>query len=198
MEPLQLSSEYVDIGLYPGVQVDLRYAGLNNFTGENLYNGCLLQAYLHQHAAEKFRRAVDLLKQEKPGWSFLIFDALRPLSVQRRMWSFVENTPQQIYVANPQRGSIHNFGLAIDLTLVDEQGHEVDMGTAFDSFEELAQPRHEEKFLQSGQLTNTQVTNRKILRKVMLEAGFLSIPHEWWHFNAVEIIEARTHYTMIE
>lgn len=198
MEPLHLDSEYVDVGLYPNVQVDLRYAGLNNFTGENLYNGCLLQAYLHRHAAEKFRHAVDLLKIEKPDWSFLIFDALRPLSVQRRMWSFVENTPQQIYVANPQRGSIHNFGLAIDLTLMDAEGCEVDMGTPFDSFEELAQPRFEEKFLQAGQLTAAQVANRQLLRKVMLGAGFLSIPHEWWHFNAVEIVEARANYTMIE
>lgn len=198
MQPLHLDSDYVDIGLFPNVQVDLRYAGRNNFTGENLYNGSLQQALLHQHAAEKMKRAAANLVKEKPGWSFLVFDALRPLSVQRRMWSFVENTPQQIYVANPERGSIHNFGLAVDLTLLDENGREVDMGTPFDSFEELAQPRFEEKFLEEGRLTDSQVENRRLLRRLMTAAGFLSIPHEWWHFNAVEILEARAHYTMIE
>lgn len=198
MDKLQLSSDYVNVGEFLHVQIDLRYASCNNFTGENLYGECLRQAYLHHHAAEKFRRAVDGLKREKPDWSFLILDALRPLSVQKRMWTFVENTPQQIYVANPQRGSIHNFGLAIDLTLMDESGREVDMGTTFDCFEDLAQPRFEEKFLQAGQLTQGQVQNRHLLRRLMAGAGFLAIPHEWWHFNAVEIAEARANYVMIE
>jgi len=190
--------EYIDIGLFPHVKVDLLYATTKNFTGEILYEENWKKALLHRDAAGKFQKAIEILQQKKPGWGFLVNDALRPLSVQRKMFSFVEGTPQQIYVANPARGSIHNFGLAIDLTLVDDAGMEVDMGTPVDSFEELAQPRFEEKFLNEGRLTEEQVQMRKLLRDTMVEAGFLTIPHEWWHFNAVEIVEARNHYTMIE
>jgi D-alanyl-D-alanine dipeptidase len=195
---MRSSDEYVNIGKFPHVKVDLRYATTNNFTGEVLYDDSFQQALLHRDAAEKLSRATAVLQIKMPGWSFLVLDALRPLSVQRRMWSYVEGTPQQIYVANPERGSIHNFGLAIDLTLVDEQGHEVDMGTPFDCFEEMAQPRFEDQFLTEGRLSQEQVNRRKLLRETMLAAGFLAIPHEWWHFNAVEIVEARRHYTMIE
>jgi len=197
-ETLNLSADYLDIGKFSGVKVDLRYATLNNFTGENLYGHRLKSAFLHKDGAEKFLQAIKRLQRSKPSWSFLVLDALRPLSVQKRMWSFVEGTPQQIYVANPSRGSIHNFGLAIDLTLLNEKGVEVDMGTPFDSFEELAQPRFEERFVESGLLTRAQVDHRHILRDVMLGAGFLSIPHEWWHFNAIEMHAARSQYKMIE
>lgn len=193
-----ISTDYIDVATFPNVRVDLRYASPNNFTGENLYGDRLKTAFLHPYAAKKFLQATEMLQKSKPGWSFLVFDALRPLSVQKKMWAHVEGTPQQIYVANPSRGSIHNFGLAIDLTLLNGAGEPVDMGTDFDSFEELAQPRHEDRFLASGQLTPTQVENRRVLRELMLTAGFLPIPHEWWHFNAMEIFEARAQYVMIE
>jgi D-alanyl-D-alanine dipeptidase len=191
------SEDYIDISQFPHVKVDLIYATANNFTGEVLYEKHW-KPLLHWSAAEKFKRATKILQQKKSGWFFLVNDALRPVSVQRKMWSHVVNTPQQIYVADPARGSMHNFGLALDLTLADEAGRAVDMGTPVDSFEELAQPRHEERFLNEGRLTKKHIEMRKLLRETMLEAGFLTIPHEWWHFNSIEIVAAREHYTMIE
>lgn len=197
-DSLRLGPQYLDISSIPGVRVDLRYASTDNFTGEDLYAGRLTKAYLHADAAEKLVRAVELVRGQQPQWSFLVFDALRPRSVQRRMWNHVKDTPQKIYVADPDRGSMHNFGLAIDLTLADESGGEVDMGTPFDSFQELAQPRHEERFLASGDLTLQQVGSRRLLRESMREAGFQGIPHEWWHFNAVPFAEAKARYSIIE
>lgn len=198
MNKISLGEEYVDLTEISGVSVQLLYATKNNFTGENLYSNSLSSAYLHADAAKKLRDASDILQSMRPDWSLLIFDALRPRSVQVRMWNHVKGTPQEIYVANPDRGSMHNFGLAVDLTLKDEFGLEVDMGTPFDSFQELAQPRHEEKFLETGDLTLKQVENRRLLRTVMVEAGFFSIPHEWWHFNAIDFATAKTNYRMIE
>lgn len=198
MNKIALSNEYVDLARFPGVRVDLQYATENNFTGENLYRGSLSTAYLHTDAAKKFLEAMARLRTLRSGWTLLVFDALRPRSVQTRMWDHVKGTPKEIYVANPARGSMHNFGLAVDLSLADEHGREVDMGTPFDSFQELAQPQLEEKFLASGDLTLGQVENRRILRTAMVEAGFAAIPHEWWHFNATDFATAKKNYRIIE
>lgn len=93
---------------------------------------------------------------------------------------------------------MHNFGLAVDLTLADTNGVEVDMGTPFDSFAELAQPQLEKRFAASGDLTLTQLEGRRLLRRVMVDSGFKTIPHEWWHFNALDSDEARARFRIVE
>jgi D-alanyl-D-alanine dipeptidase len=198
MTAINLGEEFVELTRFPGVTIDLRYAGSNNFIGENIYLGKMEKAFLHRDAAEMFREVCENLQKKKPGWKVLVLDALRPRSVQTRMWNHVKGTSEEIYVANPERGSMHNFGLAIDLTLLDSDGREVDMGTPFDSFQELAQPRHEERFLASGALSSLQVENRVLLRTLMTDAGFSSIPHEWWHFNAIGFSEAKAKYSILE
>jgi zinc D-Ala-D-Ala dipeptidase len=193
----QVASEYVDISTMPGVRVDLRYATTNNFMGVNVY-GDFKTALLHRSAAEKLAKAAQLLQQRHPGWNLLVFDALRPRSVQRRFWEKVKGTPMQMYVADPDDGSIHNYGFAVDLSLVDAAGKEVDMGTPFDSFDPLAQPQLEDKYIQDGKLTAQQAANRHILRDAMEGAGFIQLPIEWWHYDAITRAEAKAQYQIVE
>ena len=133
--------------------------------------GYFSACYLHKEAKEKFSKAMELLKKKKPAWKFLIFDCLRPRSIQRVLYEHVQGTPEQKYVANPDKGSMHNYGFAIDLSLVDDQHKEVDMGTEYDNFTELAEPQKEQKLLQQKKLTEKQVQNRLILREVMEKAA---------------------------
>ncbi len=188
---------YVNVSNWDLIQLDIRYATTNNFVGKNLY-GDFRSCYLHQVAAEKFKSAVAGLKKMKPGYRFLVFDCLRPRRIQRILWAAVAGTPQQPYVANPDRGSVHNFGFAIDLSLVDEKGRELDMGTPFDSFLPLAEPRKEAGYLKSGELTMQQLKNRQLLRTVMEQAGFHQLPNEWWHFDALSARYVRAHYAILE
>lgn len=189
--------EFKDLSKLPGVKIDLRYASENNFTGKNLY-GDFKKAFLHESAYKKLEKAISHLHKNHPGHNLLILDALRPRSVQIILFSKVEGTPQESYVANPKKGSVHNYGLAVDLTVVDKKGKEIDMGTPFDDFTDLAQPRYEDKFLAEKKLTARQISNRKILREAMEAGGFKSIPNEWWHFNALDIEEIKSKFTIVE
>ena len=105
---------------------------------------------------------------------------------------------EEAYVADPEKGSIHNFGAAVDVSIVDQEGNLLDMGTPFDYFGDLAQPRYEDRFLKEGALTKKQIENRRLLRKVMKEAGFQTIPDEWWHFNAFSPEEVKRRYAIVE
>jgi len=191
------SPDFLEINISDAVALDLRYATTNNFTGHNLY-GVFNRAFLHQLAAAKLARAAANLQAIHPKYKLLIFDALRPRSVQYLLWNKVKGTDQQKYVANPQGGSIHNFGFAVDLSVLDETGKELDMGTAFDDFTPLAQPALEEKFLESGKLTRQQLQNRRLLRKAMEDAGFIQLPLEWWHFDALPKTEVKMNYSIVE
>ncbi len=201
MKAIDNNKNYVDISTFSGVKINLRYATLNNFMGINMYGpiyGPKQKVFLHKDAARMFAKAVENLKKQKPEWSFLILDALRPRSVQWIMWGKVKDTPQKKYVANPAIGSPHNYGMALDLTLVDKKGKEIDMGTGFDSFTKLAEPKLEKKFLKKGKLTQKQIANRLVLRKAMTGAGFLQLSHEWWHYNALPEPEIRKKYQIVE
>ncbi len=191
------STDYVEIRNSDSVALDLRYATTNNFTGKNLYQ-TFNRAFLHRIAAAKLERAAALLHAAHPAYKLVIFDALRPRSVQYVLWNVVRGTDQQKYVANPQGGSIHNFGFAVDLSVLDETGKELNMGTPFDDFAPLAQPRLEENFLESGKLTRQQLQNRHLLRHVMEEAGFIPLPIEWWHFDALPKDEIRKKFSIVE
>lgn len=193
-----LPPQFKNLQDLPGIKIDLRYATPDNFVGRNVY-GDFRFAYLHAEAFEMLESVVQKLRVYDAESGLLILDALRPRRFQRVLFDVVKGTDQEMYVANPDRGSVHNFGFAIDLTIVDRNGTELDMGTAFDDFTKRAQPRHEDEMLASGELTDLQVKNRRLLRRLMEESGFRSIPHEWWHFNARPLSELKTEsYLIVE
>jgi D-alanyl-D-alanine dipeptidase len=183
--------------LSPDILVELKYATEDNFLHKNVY-GDLKKCYLVREAAVKLAAAQKSLAALKPGWRLKVFDGARPRRIQTAMWALVKGTPQQPYVANPITGSNHNYGAAVDLTVVDENGQDLDMGTPFDFFGDLAQPRLEDTFLKAGKLTADEIQNRRLLRKIMTEAGFFSISSEWWHFNAFPTSEIRKRFKIIE
>ncbi len=183
--------------LAPDILVELKYSTSDNFLSVDTY-GELENCYLQPKAAAMLKQAQDLLKKSHPELTLLVYDGARPRSIQRKMWALVVNTPSEDYVANPDRGSVHNFGSAVDLTIATVDGVPLDMGTPFDYFGKLAQPRHEALFLKQNKLTQKQIDNRQLLRDVMTQAGFQSISIEWWHFNAVPVKVARSQYQIIE
>jgi D-alanyl-D-alanine dipeptidase len=174
--------EFRHLSTIEGIAVDLRYATPNNFVGRDLYSpyDC---AWLHRDAAFALERVVAWLKDERPGCTPLVLDALRPQRVQQQLWDALAGTDLQMYLANPQRGSIHSFGMALDITILDERGRELDMGTGFDDMTALSHPALEARFLASGELTPVQIANRQLLRDAMFQAGFVGINTEWWHFD---------------
>lgn len=167
----------------PDIRVDLKYATAANFTGKVLYRN-LRQAYLLPEVAEGVKKAQQELKKRHPGWSLIVYDAARPMSVQQEMWNVVKGTPAQRYVSNPTRGGgLHNYGAAVDLSVVDSAGIPIDMGSEFDYFGEEARVDREEALIAAGKLSAVQLQNRLLLREVMTLAGFKVLPGEWWHFN---------------
>lgn len=189
---------FVDVQtLDPDIKVELKYASNDNFMRSAVY-GDFKKAYLRDEAAVKLAKANKYLKEINPDLTLLVGDALRPRSISRQMWSFLSGSPMQRYVANPKGGSMHNYGCAVDITICDISGKRLDMGTPLDYFGPLAQPRYEEKFLKQGKLTEEQVENRKLLRKVMTAAGFHGIQLEWWHFEAFDKKLIRKTYSIVE
>ena len=181
----------------PGIAVDLRYAGPRNFVGRDLY-GTLDCAWLHRQAAAGLEQAAQQLAREAPGHRLLVLDALRPHRVQIELWDFLDGTGLRQYVADPARGSIHSFGMALDATVIDPQGRELDMGTGFDEMVELSHPALEVRHLDSGALTPAQHANRRLLRDTLAAAGFRGIPNEWWHFELGEREQVRRSFTRVE
>jgi D-alanyl-D-alanine dipeptidase len=179
-----IEKNFTEIHPGPQVALDLKYATTDNFAGENLYAG-FHRCFLHPVAAKKFAHACEILARKHPDLQFRIWDALRPRSVQARMFAFLRGGPYQDYVAAPDPGSLHNYGMAIDLTLQKKSGETLEMGTDFDDFRDLAQPKFEEKFRASGELSEAALGHRLWLRGILEEAGFRVLPHEWWHFNAL-------------
>lgn len=180
-----------------GIAFDLRYAGVDNFVGRDLY-GKLDCAWLHAVAASALERAAELLAAQAPGHRLLVLDALRPHRVQVQLWNHLEGTDLRQYVADPARGSIHSFGMALDVTLVDAEGQELDMGSGYDEMTELSHPRLEGKHLETGALTPSQHRNRELLRGVLLRSGFQGIDNEWWHFDMLDRQHVRETFTRVE
>lgn len=181
-EDIAASPDFRHLSSIAGIRVDLRYATPHNFVGRDLYSpyDC---AWLHVEAAAALERVVAWLASRRPDLTPLVLDALRPQRVQQQLWDALEGTDLRLYLADPARGSIHSYGMALDLTLVDADGVELDMGTGFDDMTELSHPALEEGFLLAGQLGEAQLANRRLLREAMLQAGFLGINTEWWHFD---------------
>jgi D-alanyl-D-alanine dipeptidase len=180
------------------IVVDLKHAKVDNFMKTNIYHS-LNRAYLRPDPAKKLVMANKILQERHPHLRILVGDAVRPLFVQKEMWKLVAGTTKQPYVANPQWGSMHNYGAAVDVTLFDVQtGKQLDMGTPLDYFGPLAQPLLEDKYLRNGELNVAQVENRHILRDAMQDAGWHSINIEWWHFNAFPKADIRRNYSMVK
>ena len=195
-QPVQYNLEdIVDIThLNNRILVNLVYSTTDNFLQEDVY-GDLNTCYLRKEAAEKLDRAQIILEDKKKGFRLIVYDGLRPRDVQYTMWRIIK---KEEYVANPEAGSIHNFGAAVDCSIVDDQGNLLDMGTPFDHFGERAQPRYEKQLLEEGRLTEEQVRNRELLREVMKEAGFQEVESEWWHFDAFPPDEVKRRYKIVE
>jgi D-alanyl-D-alanine dipeptidase len=177
--------------------IDLKYATTDNFMNENVYKE-FNRAFLHSHAAEKLEKAAFKLKELKPNYKFIIYDVLRPRSVQWKMWNKVKGTHQQQYIANPEEGSSHNYGMAVDLSILDDKGQVLDMGAGFDEFDDISQPQYESKFRAEKRLTSTHIENRNLLRACMEPVGFKQFSTEWWHFNALPFSEIRNHFKIVE
>jgi ABC-type transport system substrate-binding protein/D-alanyl-D-alanine dipeptidase len=168
-----------------GVAHDLRYAGDNNFAGRNWY-GELDCAWLRDEAAAGLEAAAAWLAQKRPGWRLLVLDALRPQRVQEAVWRTVVGTPGEAYFANPERGSIHSWGMAVDATLLDAQGQELDMGTHFDAMTLLSHPERHAEHLALGLLAAEHINARGWLAAALRHGGFAGIRTEWWHFELGE------------
>ena len=181
-----------------GIRVSLMYGRADNFTGKVLYSD-ITRAYLHPKAAEALVKAQHILKKSHPRWSLVVYDAARPMSVQQKMWNEVKNTPQSIYVSNPARGGgLHNYGMAVDISICDEHGDTITMGTKIDYMGTASHIDREEQLVKLGRLTREQVRHRQLLRQVMQAAGFRTLRTEWWHFNFMSRATARKYYQVIK
>ncbi len=155
--------------IIPDIILDIRYATSDNFTGKVLYPSP--DCFLAEEVALALKNVQDDLK--KQGYRLKIFDGYRPLSVQKEMWKVF---PDPKYVANPEKGSVHNRGYAVDLTIVALDGTPVPMPTDFDEFTVKAHSDYKN-------LPQQVIKNREILKKTMEKYGFVPIRTEWWHFN---------------
>lgn len=153
----------------PAIKLDIRYATANNFTKQQLYRQA--RCLLRPNVANQLSQVQTDLKAQ--GLSLKVYDCYRPLSVQKMMWKIV---PDDRYVANPARGSRHNRGSAVDVTLVDKSGKELEMPTGFDDFSDRAHRDY-------NTLSKAAKKNRQKLETAMVRRGFVPLPTEWWHFD---------------
>ena len=196
-EDIASHPDFRRLATMPELAVDLRYAGPRNFVGRDLYRA-LDCGWVHRLAADGLAKAAVHLAQQAPGNRLLILDAVRPHRVQIELWDFLEGTGLRQYVADPARGSIHSFGLAIDVTIVDAHGRELDMGTGFDEMNERSHPVLEAQHLASGALTPQHIAHRELLRGAMAAGGFNGIDNEWWHFDMLDRQHVRQHFVRVE
>lgn len=148
---------------------DMKYATTDNFLKRKVYDcaECFLRLKTVQALVEANQKFI------KKGYKIKIFDCYRPLDIQKKMWAIVPN-PE--YVANPNKGSIHNRGGAVDITIVDAKGIELNMGTPFDFFGKEASHNY-------ANLSQEVKENRLLLKRIMTEKNFNSFDSEWWHYN---------------
>ena len=199
-----IEKKFIDAGLVDvntidsTIQVDLVNSDpQKNYFRENYYNG-LDKAYLRKEVATKLSKAQRFLKTGHPSFSLLILDAARPRSVSKKMYLKMKGTKFEKYVANPRKGSMHNYGIAVDITIVDEKHQEVDMG--FSPFRKTTLELYWQfaKMKIGFKLKEEQAMNRKLLSDTMKKAGFIPLNFEWWHFNGMAKNAARKKYQIIE
>lgn len=202
--------------LCPTICVELKYSTTENFVGRDMY-GALERAYLERKFAEQVVRAQEILCKRHPQYSLLIYDAARPISVQRTMRRMVEGTKWESFVADGTKGGRHNYGVAVDLTIVDENGSPLDMGAKFDELSPKSAvkgtPDNSDPATRTIEVYRTFVrnmqrqgiigvqaaNNRILLLEVMLEAGLVPYRREWWHFELIEPMSTtRTKYRLLD
>ncbi|MFM2267301.1 MAG: hypothetical protein RL757_742 [Bacteroidota bacterium] len=152
------------------IRIDLRYATTNNFVKTQMYE--CPRCFLRPEAARAIAKAHQILRKKGYG-GLKMLDCYRPRPIQQKLWN---KMPNANYVTPPKKGSMHNRGLAVDLTIVDKTGKELDMGTPFDDFSEKAHydyQKHKKEVLE----------NRRLLRQTLESVGFKGIRTEWWHFS---------------
>ena len=182
------------------ILVELKYSTDDNFVGRDMY-GSLERAYLVENFARKVLRAQQILRARHPEYTLLIYDAARPISVQRTMRRMVEGTPLQSFVADGTRGGRHNYGVGVDLTIATLDGEPLDMGAAFDEFSEASAVKatpdtsdansrtitvfrdYVQALVRRGVIGEAQGANRILLLEVMCEAGLVPYRREWWHYE---------------
>lgn len=162
------------------VDLALAYATPDNFTGKPIYRRPL--CFLHADAAALLRRAIELAG--RIGLRIRVYDGFRPSEAQWKLW---EHTPDPDYIADPRRGSPHSRGVAVDLTLLDETGTPLEMGTPFD---DLATASHHG----SAAVAPEAQRNRLLLMGLMTDAGWDFYRHEWWHY---QLFDARARYPLL-
>ena len=149
--------------------ISIAYATDDNFTGKAVYTAA--KCFLHPEAEEKLQIAMKLA--EAIGYKFRIFDAFRPSEAQWKLW---EHTPDPDFLADPNKGSPHSRGVAIDLTLCEMDGRDLDMGTKFDTFSEQSHHGNQE-------ISVFAQRNRHLLMGIMTTAGWDFYRNEWWHYQ---------------
>ncbi len=151
------------------VDLEIAYATANNFTGKPVYQRAA--CYLHPEAAECLKQAVAYAAEL--DYRLRVFDAYRPTEAQWKLW---EHTPDDDFLANPERGSPHSRGVAVDLTLIDLDGNALDMGTDFDAFTPLSHHG-------AADISQEAKHNRLVLLGIMTSAGWDFYRNEWWHYQ---------------
>ncbi|MFA6071978.1 D-alanyl-D-alanine dipeptidase [Janthinobacterium lividum] len=196
LEAVGSDPQFRHLSSIAGIAVDLRYATPDNFVGRDLYSpiDC---AWLHRDAAAALEQAVAWLAAHRPDHHLLVLDALRPQRVQQQLWDALQGTELLGYIAEPSRGSIHSFGMALDITIVGPDGQELDMGTGFDDLSERSHPALELSLLEKREITEEHVAHRRLLRDAMFQAGFFGINSEWWHFDCGDRVLVRQTYTRV-
>jgi D-alanyl-D-alanine dipeptidase len=158
--------------LLPRIIYELRYASPNNFMNRLMYPAGTNKTFLRQPAANALRNVQHELEKSNTGLK--VFDAYRPYSVTVKFWELVRD---ERFVANPSKGSGHNRGVAIDLTIINlSNGKELNMGTGFDNFTDTAHHTF-------TKLPADVLQNRKLLKSTMEKYGFIAYADEWWHYS---------------
>ena len=164
------TSQWVELNFLDStIILDLKYATTDNFVKEQLYE--CGRCFLRHEAAKQLVKVNKVLKDH--GYRLKLFDCYRPLPIQQKLWDKFQNAS---YVTPPSKGSMHNRGLAVDLTIVDKSGNELDMGTPFDFFGKKAHHTYTE-------LSDSVFNNRLLLKRTMESVGFKPIRTEWWHYS---------------
>lgn len=180
------------------IQVDLVNSNpTKNYFRENFYNG-LNKCYLRKEVAVKLAQAQKLLKTKHPELSLQILDGARPRSVSRKMYEKMKGTKFEKFVANPQTGSMHNYGIAVDITIADSTGKELDMGFSPFRKSDIELYWQFAKMKLGKKLTKKQMANLKLLNETMTKSGFIPLSHEWWHFDGMPKDQARKMFKIIE
>ncbi len=197
-----VEKKFIDAGLIDVhtidslIQVDLvNSSPEKNFFRQNYYDG-LEKAYFREEVAIKLSKAQKILQSKRPGYSLLIMDAARPLSISQKMYDRMKGTKFEKFVANPKTGSMHNYGIAVDITIVDEKGKMLDMGVIPFYKSNLGLYWSYANFKLFG-LSQKEIENQEFLAGIMKEAGFLPLSYEWWHFNGTAKEYARRTYEII-